>query len=60
MSGRLDPENGLEAAWTAARLCLARTLLALHHALEGLATMSQLLSLRSYVNADSPPPATGP
>jgi len=52
MSGRLGSEDELEIARTAARLCLARTLLVLHHALGDLAKLSRLLSLRGYVNAE--------
>lgn len=53
MFGRLSVEDDLGVAQAAARLCLARTLVALHQALGDLDKLGRLLSLRGYVNANA-------
>lgn len=51
IAGRLAADADLALAREAARLCLARSLLALHFALGNLVRVERLVSLRGFVNA---------
>ncbi|MGL4288819.1 MAG: RidA family protein [Phreatobacter sp.] len=51
LAGRLEADQDLEEARAAARLCLARALVALHQELGDLTRVERLISLRGFVNA---------